>query len=53
MASKEHDNNCINCRRRRNKLSDPDCIKCQANIKTMQQFPGWEPEEGSDEVPKL
>jgi len=51
MASEEHDNNCINCGHRHRTFAHPDCIACQSNIKTMQQFPGWVPEGGEHEVP--
>lgn len=47
MASREHDNNCINCLHKERKLSDPHCTACLANIKTMKHFPGWEAKEGT------
>ncbi len=46
MASREPDNNCINCRHRYENLSFPHCVACLKNTKVIQQMPGWEPEEG-------
>jgi hypothetical protein len=44
VASKEFDNNCINCLHRTEKTTCPHCTKCLTNCTDGSNFPGWAPE---------
>ena len=43
MASKEYDNNCINCDDRLKKSTNPNCVEYLKTSKNGNQFPGWKP----------
>jgi len=45
MASKEHDNNCINCLHRHEKETHRNCTICFRPVVKGNAFPGWEPEK--------
>lgn len=48
MASKEHDDNCINCLHRKKETTDPGCVECIENTDGS-VFSGWEPAESAEQ----
>lgn len=43
MASRQHDNNCINCNNRHEEMTCKPCEKCIDQRTKEVPFPGWEP----------